>query len=83
MALSNQDQQWVKAITAAAVTQTLELFIDKQEIAIRGLLDEHQAACPHGKKIEKGKMLIVGIAIGVGLAAGGAGFGLAKFVAGL
>jgi hypothetical protein len=83
MALNQQDQEWVKLLTTNAVHQAVEAFAQQQLEMLKCLLKKHQEACPHGKKLERGKMLLLGVVLGIGLVAGGTGYGLARMIAGL
>ena len=67
MTLSTEDREWVKLAARELVHEvTLEL------------LKTHIEACPHGQLIGRFKSLAVGIVVGLVLAAGSVGYGLAR-----
>ena len=69
MALTKDDKDWVKL-----VSEKLAYEVNKLVVA------EHIKTCPHGVNMKVRKALFIGVCIGSGIAAGGAGGAVAVFV---
>jgi len=52
------------------------------ERIVQCVLDKHVDTCPHGKALLKTKFIMVGIAVGSGLASGGTVIAFARYVFG-
>lgn len=52
------------------------------ERIVQCTLDKHVELCPHGKALLKTKLLLVGIAVGSGIASGGTVMAFAKLIFG-
>ncbi len=69
MALTQDDKDWVKLIAKDLAYEVNKLVVS-----------EHIKTCPHGVNLKVRKAFIVGVCIGTGIAAGGAGGAVAILV---
>ena len=78
MAMSEQDLDRVRLIVLEAVTDSNTKLI---ALVRSELIPNHQAACPHGKRLSRWLAIILGIGIGLSFALGmGAGFSMGRLV---
>ena len=52
------------------------------ERIIQCVIDKHVETCPHGKALLKTKLVLIGIAVGSGIASGGTVIAFAKLIFG-
>lgn len=73
MGISEQDREWIKAMISQAATEVLSLTKDY----VTERFSSHEKSCPFSARL---RFLITGISIGTGIAGGGLGYTLAKFL---
>lgn len=72
MTLSEDDKDWVKLMSTEVVREVL-----------KEVIREHIASCPYGKFLSASKWFVIGLIVGPGIVGGGAGFAVAKLLAGM